>query len=253
MCLVYNREDGFPAFARSALEDDVAESQRQPHPDPPRFNHTLNHSIYQAIREMIASGRLAPGSRIDERVIAEQLGVSRTPLREATAKLAKEGLVEQRPYRGNFVRAFSPKQVSDLYETRMVLEGLATRRAVANLSDADLATLTGLLDAAQAALDAEDLDGFSAADQRFHSTIARLSGNETLIESLERLRAQVQLIRLAANRDPDLVQRTARERPAILAALAARDADRAGRLMEEHIDGVRRSMVEQLAAAEDGR
>jgi len=228
-------------------------AERQPHPHAQRFNHTLNHSIYKAIRQMIASGSLAAGTRLDERAIAEQLGVSRTPLREATAKLAKEGLVEQRPYRGNFVRAFSPKQVSDLYETRMVLEGLATRRAVANLADDDLATLTGLLDAAQAALAAGDLEGFSAADQRFHSTIARLSGNETLIESLERLRAQVQLIRLAANRDPDLVQRTARERPAILAALAARDADRAAQLMEEHIDGVRRSMVDQLAAAEAGR
>jgi DNA-binding GntR family transcriptional regulator len=216
-------------------------------------NHTLNHGIYEALRGMIAAGDLVPGERIDERAIAERLGVSRTPLREATAKLAKEGLVEQRPYRGNFVRAFSVKQVNDLYETRMVLEGLATRRAVANLTEADLADLTGMLDAAQAALAAGDLEGFSAADQRFHSAIARLAGNEILIESLERLRAQIQLVRLAANRDPDLVERTARERPLILAALAARDADRAGTLMEEHIDGVRRSMVAHLGAADAGR
>jgi DNA-binding GntR family transcriptional regulator len=211
-----------------------------------RRNHTLNHSIYESLREMIASGLLVTGSRIDERAISEQLGVSRTPLREAIAKLAKEGLVEQRPYRGNFVRAFSPRQVNDLYETRMVLEGLATRRAVTNLTDEGLAELTQILDDIQAALAQRDMAAFSVADQRFHSTIARFSGNETVIESLERLRAQVQLVRMAANRDPDLVERTARERPAILAALRERDADRAARLMEEHIDGVRRSVLKQL-------
>jgi DNA-binding GntR family transcriptional regulator len=214
-----------------------------------RKNHTLNHSIYERLREMIATGTLVTGARIDERAISGQLGVSRTPLREAIAKLAKEGLIEQRPYRGNFVRAFSPKQVNDLYETRMVLEGLSARRAVANLTDEGLAELTGILDDIQHALAQADIVAFSAADQRFHSTIARLSGNETVIESLERLRAQVQLVRLAANRDPDLVERTARERPAILAALRDRDADRAARLMEEHIDGVRRTVLKQLEAA----
>lgn len=211
-----------------------------------RRNHTLNHSIYETLREMIAAGQLVSGARIDERAIAEQLGVSRTPLREAIAKLAKVGLVEQRPYRGNYVRAFSPKQVNDLYETRMVLEGLATRRAVENLTDVGLTELTQILDEIQEALAQADMAAYSVADQRFHTTIARLSGNETVIESLERLQAQVQLVRLAANRDPDLVERTARERPEILAALRDRDADRAARLMEEHIDGVRRTVLKQL-------
>ena len=216
-----------------------------------RRNHTLNHSIYESLREMIAKGLLVTGARIDERAVAEQLGVSRTPLREAIAKLAKEGLIEQRPYRGNFVRAFSPKQVNDLYETRMVLEGFATRRAVENLTDEGLAELTEILDDVQAALAAGDIAAYSVADQRFHQVIAHLSGNETVIESLERLRAQVQLVRLAANRDPDLVERTARERPAILAALRERDADRAARLMEEHIDGVRQTVLKQLEAEGD--
>ena len=214
-------------------------------------NHTLNHSIGETLRELIASGALAPGARLDERALAEQLGVSRTPLREAIAKLAKEGLVEQRPYRGNFVRTFTPRQVNHLYETRMVLEGLAARRAVANLTDDGLAELTETLDAIQHALELGDLAAFSASDERFHSTIARLSGNETVIESLERLRAQVQLIRFTANQDPDLVERTARERPAILEALRDRDGDRAARLMEEHIDGVRRNVLRRLDAAVD--
>lgn len=77
------------------------------------------------------------------------------------------------------------------------------------------------------ALELGDIAAFSVADERFHSTIARLSGNETVIKSLERWRAQVQLIRLTANQDPDLVERTARERPLILATLRERDGARA--------------------------
>jgi DNA-binding GntR family transcriptional regulator len=132
----------------------------------------------------------------------------------------------------------------------MVLEGLAARRAVENLTDEGLADVTSTLDDIQAALASGNIAAFSAGDQRFHSTIARLSGNETVIEFLEQLQAQVQLIRLAANQDPDLVERTARERPEILAALRDRDADRAALLMEEHIDGVRRTVLKQLETAE---
>jgi DNA-binding GntR family transcriptional regulator len=209
---------------------------------------TLNHNIYEAVKQMIGMEPLAPGARIDEGAIAAQLGVSRTPLREAIARLASEGLVEQRPYRGNFIRNFSPKEIDDLYETRMVLEGLAARRAVIHASDDELDELAVILDDVRNALEAHDLEAYAAADQRFHLSIARLSRNSSLVDALERLRAQVQLVRMAANRDPELVARTARERPRILAALRERDPDAAARLMEEHIDGVRRSILQRMTS-----
>jgi DNA-binding GntR family transcriptional regulator len=209
---------------------------------------TLNHNIYEAVKLMIGTEPLAPGARIDEGAIASQLGVSRTPLREAIARLASEGLVEQRPYRGNFVRHFSAKEIDDLYETRKVLEGLAARRAVVHASDDELDELAAILGDVQHALDIHDLEAYAAADQRFHLAIARLSRNSSLVDALERLRAQVQLVRMAANRDPGLVERTARERPRILAALRTRDPDAAARLMEEHIDGVRRNILQRMTS-----
>jgi DNA-binding GntR family transcriptional regulator len=209
---------------------------------------TLNHNIYEAVKGMIGVEPLVSGARIDEGAIAAQLGVSRTPLREAIARLASEGLIEQRPYRGSYVRDLSAREIDDLYETRKVLEGLAAKRTVIHASDDELAALAGILDDVQRALDAHDLEAYAAADQRFHSTIARLSRNESLIDALERLRAQVQLVRLAANRDPTVVERTARERPRILAALRGRDPDAAARLMEEHIDGVRRSILQRMSS-----
>lgn len=213
-------------------------------------HHPLNRRIYYKVRDLIASGRIPPGTQLDERSLANDLAVSRTPLREAIATLVEEGLVERRPYRGNFVRMFTAKQVNDLYVVRKVLEGLATRLAVLSLAEEDLDKIRSILDETQQALEAGDMAAYSTADVHFHDTIAQMSKNETLIESIGRLKRQIQIVRLGANRDPQVVARTALERPHILAALEARDADLAARLMEEHIDGVRRSMVAQLQSLE---
>ena len=213
-------------------------------------HHTLNQRAYFRLRELIASGTLPPGARLDEQALADKLAISRTPLRDAIGKLAKEGLIENRPYRGNFVRVFTAKQVSDLYEVRKALESLAVRLAVPKLTEEDLSKLRDILDDVRATLERGDIAEYSAADQRFHSLMAEIANNQTLIESLGRLKHQIQVVRVTANRDPDVVQRTARERPQILAALESRDAELAARLMEEHIEGVRRNVVTQLEAIE---
>ena len=213
-------------------------------------NQTLNQRVLARLREMIASGSISPGTQLDEQTLAHDLGVSRTPLREAIGKLVKEGLVEHRPYRGNFVRSFTAKQVSDLFEVRKALEGLAIRLTVAKLTDDHLASFRAILDEVEVALDRHDLAGYSAADRRFHNLVRDIADNESLTEALERLAMQILVVRTIANRDPGVVERTAHERPRILAALEARDAVLAGQLMEEHIEGVRRSVVSQLQAAE---
>jgi DNA-binding GntR family transcriptional regulator len=214
-------------------------------------HYTLTQRIYYRLREMIESGSLQPGSKLDEQALADRMSVSRTPLREALGKLAREGIIENRPYRGNFVRTFTAKQVNDLYEVRRALEGLAVRLAVPKLSGEYLRLLRSILDDIQEALERGDMAGYGAADQRFHDTLAQLAGNETLIESIERLRLQIQLVKSIANQDPNVVERTARERPQILAALESRDAELAARLMEEHIEGVRRAVVSQFEALEN--
>lgn len=214
---------------------------------------TLKERVYRKVLEMIVSGEIPLNSQLDERELAERLSVSRTPLREAIGTLVKEGIVEYQPYRGNFVRQFTWKQVSDLYEVRKVLESLAIRLAIPNLTDEAHDELVGILQDVDAALAQDDIDAFNVADSRFHETIARLSKNETLIDSLQRLGLQIRIMRNLANRDPDVVERTAKERPHILQALESRDAELAARLMEEHIEGVRRSVVEQLRTLGDGQ
>lgn len=216
-----------------------------------KVNHsTLNQRVYTQLREMILSGVLTSGSQIDERRLAEDLQVSRTPLREAISQLAKEGIIEYRPYRGNLVRTFTAKQVNDLYQVRKALEALAMRLAIPKLTQEHIEQIRQILDKMQYALDRGDVELYSESDQRFHNAIVRITANETLIESLERLGAQIQMVRFIANHDPDVVQRTAQERPQILAALETRDADRAAKLMEDHIEGVRLAVVSQIQMLE---
>ncbi len=213
-------------------------------------HHTLNRRIRDQLRVLIESGAIPLGTRIDESTLATDMGVSRTPLREAIARLAEEGLVEHRAYRGNFVRMFTARQVHDLYEVRKTLEGLAMRLAVPKLTEDDVAMIRSVLDDAYTALRRGDMAGYSMADQRFHDTVAQLSENEILIDSLSRLRRQIHMIRSVANRDTDVVDRTARERSWILAALESRDTDLAVRLMEDHIDGVRRAVLARFGSVE---
>lgn len=209
---------------------------------------TLNQRVYQKLRQMILDGELSLGSQLDERTLTEYLGVSRTPLREAIAQLAKEGLVDYYPYRGNYVRRFTVRQVQDLYQVRKTLEGLAVRLAVPKLNQEDLEQLRLLLNDLDVALQQGNLEAYGQYDRAFHQFIIRKTGNEALIQVLEQLDVQIQMVRTLANQDPDVVERTASERPAILAALEARDADRAAALMEGHIAGVCKAVNKQLEA-----
>ena len=207
---------------------------------------TLKERVYYTLRDLIVTGGIPAGSQLDERELAERLQISRTPLREAISTLAREGVIEYRPYKGSFVRTFSAKDVRDLYEVRKALEALAVRLAVANLTEAGVEILLDVLREVQDAIDDNDLERLSEADQRFHATIAKLSGNHTLVDQLDRLGLQVQVVRSIANRAPGVVERTIGERQRILKAITRRDADRAVQLMEHHIEGVCAAVVSQL-------
>jgi DNA-binding GntR family transcriptional regulator len=213
----------------------------------------LNQQVYSRLQEMILTGTLRLGEQLDERAIAAELNVSRTPIREAIGQLASEGIVEYRPYRGNYIRTFTIKQVNDLFTVRSALEALAIRLAMPKISQEVAEQIHCILERIEVALADGDLAAYSKADRDFHDTILHLTGNETLIDSLQRLGFQIQMIRTIANRDPRVVERTHRERPRIVAALEARDGDLAAKLMEEHIDGVRQAVVLQLEELEQRR
>lgn len=207
---------------------------------------TLRERIYEEIVRMIVSGELPSGTALDEKVLTEKLQVSRTPFREALGTLAKEGLIEIRPYRGFFVRSFSRQETEDLYELRKVLECFAVELAVPQMSDRHIAGFEKLLDEGVEALHRGDMETYGARDRAFHETIAELSGNAALIETLSRLALQIQVGRTIANESKDFAERAARERDDILAAFRKRDIGRACGLMHTHISDVQRAVMERF-------
>jgi DNA-binding GntR family transcriptional regulator len=207
---------------------------------------TLRERIYEEIVRMIISGELPSGTPLDEKALTEKLQVSRTPFREALGTLAKEGLIEIRPYRGFFVRSFSRKETEDLYELRKTLECMAVELAVPHMSDVHIAQFERLLDEAVAALKRGDMATYGQRDRAFHETIAELSGNAALIETLSRLALQVQIGRTIANQSRDFARRAAKERDEILAAFRKRDIKKASALMHAHITDVQTAVLERF-------
>jgi DNA-binding GntR family transcriptional regulator len=220
-------------------------------PGPERIEHkTLHDRVYEALLRLIAEGALQPGAQLDEQSLSDRLGVSRTPVRGAIARLSQEGLVVNLPYRGAFVRRYSAAELDGLYQVRAALEALAARRAAARLSREELDTIGAILDECAQALEAGNLAAYGQADARFHRALAEASGNPILVETLDSLRLRVQVMRDLANRNPGLRDRTARERPLILDALERRDGEAAAALLEAHIESVRQTVLRQLTAAE---
>ena len=207
---------------------------------------TLRERIYEEIVRLIVAGELPSGAPIDEKELTEKLQVSRTPFREAIGTLAKEGLIEIKPYRGFFVRSFTRKEIDDLYELRKTLECFAVELAVPRMSDRDIAGLEKVLDAAVEALRNRDMEAYGLHDREFHETIAERSENAALIETLSRLALQIQICRTIANESKEFAERAAKERDDILKALRARDAAAASALMRAHISDVQSAVLARL-------
>ena len=191
--------------------------------------------VYRAVTQRAVNWRFAPGERINEVALAGELGVSRTPVREALNRLARDGFVRFVPNRGFLARDLTPELVRDLYELRAAIEVAAVRLACARASDDAIAKLAAAWNAATADAASRRIDRLTAADEAFHRGIARLSGNGELVATLERVNAQIRFFRRVDQELPERRDRTYREHGDVLACLERRDARRAGELVERHV------------------
>ena len=141
-------------------------------------NQSLRESVFETLRNAIVDGRLAPGERLTEIQLAEELGVSRTPVREAIRKLELEGLAGMLPRRGAFVTPMSLQDLVDFMEIRRVLEGLAAELAVRNATDADIQKMKRTNNYFEEAAIANDEAGIIDHDIAFHEALYNASGNK---------------------------------------------------------------------------
>lgn len=187
---------------------------------------TMTEQVMTRLRDMILSGELAPGSRLDQNDLARQFGVSLVPLREALARLQSSGLVRIVPHRGVFVESLSVEELLDIYQVRESLEELAARLAALRLSADDLTTLDRLKAEMEQTAAVDDFDRFLDLHREFHFTIYRAAGRRHLLQLIAQLwdlSARYRRFQLYAF--PDRVHTSLFETQAILDACHRRDPE----------------------------
>jgi DNA-binding GntR family transcriptional regulator len=187
---------------------------------------TMTEQVMARLRDMILSGELAPGSRLDQNDLARRFGVSLVPLREALARLQSSGLVRIVPHRGVFVESLSVEELLDIYQVREALEDLASRLAAPRLSAADLATLDRLKIEMEQTAKIDDFDAFLDLHRDFHFTIYRAAGRRHLLQLIAQLwdlSARYRRFQLYAF--PERMRTSLFEIQAILEACHRRDPD----------------------------
>jgi len=195
----------------------------------------LHEEAADRLRDLIIQGRLTAGARLNERLLTAQLGLSRTPLREAFKVLATEGLVELLPNRGAIVSQMDPARLSETLAVMGALEALAGELACLTATEAQLNEIRALHFEMLAYHARGDLAGYFKFNQAIHLKIVKYSGNAVLYNAYRQLNANVRRARYMANLSKERWDAAVREHDEILAALGARDVKRIKSLLSDHL------------------
>lgn len=196
---------------------------------------TLRGRVFQKIRDDILNGKYKSCDELREIVIGEELGVSRTPVREALRQLELEGLVEIIPNKGAYVKGISNKDVQDIYLIRSRLEGLAARMAAENISEDDLTEMEESIILAEFNLRKMKKNQVVELDSKFHEVLYRASGSRILNHLLTDYHQYVHSARIRSVKTHERAQKSVEEHREILEAIRNHDGDLAEKLAHEHI------------------
>jgi len=209
----------------------------------------LRELVFESLREAIIQGRLKPGERLMELTLAEELGVSRTPVREAIRKLELEGFVVMVPRKGAYVSGITEKDINDVFEVRAALEALAAGLAAERITEEELDELErSLVRLAEASHDG-DIDTVVEQDTHFHDLIYRASRNQRLVQIVSNLQDQIQRFRLATLSRPGRTRRAVEEHKKIVEAIAERNVELAQQLAREHIENAEANLLNGFGEA----
>lgn len=212
----------------------------------------LYQEVAERLRQRIFAHELTPGTWIDEQKLAEQYGISRTPLREALKVLASEGLVELKPRRGCYVTEISARDLDDIFPLMAMLEGRCASEAVNRAAPGDIEALRTLHETLERSAREGKIDAFFEANQEFHRRIQELAGNRWMLSVIHDLRKVLKLSRLHSLSLEGRLQQSLAEHRQIMAAMTAGEAALAEQAMHDHLLSGREAlarMQEQQAKA----
>lgn len=213
----------------------------------PIENVPLRVMVANRLREAIVNGRLRPGVALVETTLAQQMNVSRAPIREAIQILENDGLVETIAYKRKRVKPLTAREVEEIYSLREALEVMAVRRIVQTGSD--VAALRAVCDQMQTAAAADDAEGLVSADEAFHRTLIQLSDHQLLLDTWANLYLRIhQIMSLRGNEKREL-KAIAANHPPIVDALEKRDEKTAVKLISAHTRNIEDLNPELIAAS----
>jgi DNA-binding GntR family transcriptional regulator len=205
---------------------------------------SMGELAYDQLHQAIETGQLKPGDRISVNGLADQLKISRTPVREAIAWLETDGLIVHEPHRGRVVGQLDRQMVSELYAIRLLLETSAAGLAASNATASEIEELQDMLALEKTVLD--DPVRRERLNRRFHEAIYRSAHNRYLLASLKALQAPMILLDPATAGDPGRLEGAHAEHARLVEAITARDAPSAERAMREHLEGGQKSRIAAL-------
>ncbi len=212
-------------------------------------NPNLRDQVYNIIIKMITKRELRLGEKINEERLAQEIGVSRTPVREALFRLENESIVEIIPRRGPFVVKLTEQMLKEIFEIREVLEGLVVRLATPLLDKKTIRKIRGVLDKIDATSDEEqNLTKYTNHDIEFHRLLLESCNNQMLTNMMGTINSHLQIIRLRTVGFPGRAKKTVSEHYKILAAIEKKDHLTAEKLMQQHISSVRKSALQNIEA-----
>jgi DNA-binding GntR family transcriptional regulator len=203
---------------------------------------------YDYLESAILTGRLKPRERLVEQELAEQLKMSRTPIREALRRLEERGLVRILPRRGAVVSDISPADVENVYVVRSALEGLAARLVIDHITSEEIERVRGLEAAHAQQATGGDVRALMRANDQFHDAIYGAARNPCLLDMIRQLRRQIYAVRFSGWVEPARIARSVAEHRQMVEALGRRDGDGLAGLTEEHLRVAKESYLFHLGA-----
>ena len=213
----------------------------------------LRDVVFNTLREAILTGELEPGERLMEIKLANKLGVSRTPIREAMRKLELEGLVDMTPRKGAVVAEISKEDLQNVLEVRRVLEQLAVELACNNIETQEIAELKSNLKIFALAVKKNNPTDIAKIDVEFHDIIYKATHNGRLIQILSNIREQMFRYRLEYIKDQDTRQTVVRDHENLINAISSKNIDEAKKIIMSHIDHQEKTIMKNMGFISDGR
>lgn len=206
----------------------------------------LRDVVFNTLRKAILTGQLKPGERLMEVHLANKLGVSRTPIREAIRKLELEGLVIMIPRRGAEVAEITEKSLSDVLEVRRALDALSVELACDRITEEEMQELKRACDEFEGAVKGKDVSLIAKADVALHDIIVKATGNQRLQQLVNNLAEQMYRYRFVYIKDESQHDKLVAEHKEIYESIAKRDRERAAKAAKLHIDNQEKSIIRQI-------